>query len=301
MNRRTFLRNSVTSALGLSVTTVLSEIAPAQSPVRPVGPAKLKTSCNLFSFNNLLLKGQMSLEEVIEFCARLGFDAVDPTGYYFPGYPETPPDDFVYRIKRQAFVLGLDISGTGVRNDFTDPDASRRNADVEMTKRWIEVAARLGAPVIRVFAGRGVPEGHSEPEVSDWIIDGVRRCAEHARNYGVMVGLQNHNDFVKRSGQLLRILKGVNSEWFGVDLDIGSFHTGDSYEEIKQLLPYTITCQIKENMFVQGEEVKTDLARIFRLFKDSGYRGYIPLETLGAGDPRQKIPAFLDEVRKALA
>ena len=46
----------------------------------------------------------MSLEQVIDFCAELGFDAVDPTGYYFPGYPEPPADAYVNAVKRHVFV-----------------------------------------------------------------------------------------------------------------------------------------------------------------------------------------------------
>jgi hypothetical protein len=33
---------------------------------------------------------------------RVGFDAVDPTGYYFPGYPEAPPDVLLNDFKRLA-------------------------------------------------------------------------------------------------------------------------------------------------------------------------------------------------------
>jgi len=70
----------------------------------------------------------MTLEEALDFCAELGFDAVDPTGYYFPGYPEAPPDAYVYAIKNRALRLGLDVSGTGVRNDFTYADPAKRAA-----------------------------------------------------------------------------------------------------------------------------------------------------------------------------
>ena len=44
-----------------------------------------------------------------------------------------------------------------------------------------------------------------------------------------------------------------------------------------------------------------DLKRLFGIIRQSGFRGYLPLETLGAGDPREKLPRFLDEVRAALA
>ncbi len=242
----------------------------------------------------------MTLEAVLDFCAELGFAAVDPTAYYFPGYPKTPPDEYLYRIKRRAFLLGLDISGTGVRNDFTVPDAGRRNADVELVRTWIECAARLGAPVLRVFAGERVPEGHTEAEVAGWVAAALRQCAEHGRKYGVMVVLQNHNDFLRTSEQILGILAMVDSEWLALHLDIGSLRTGDPYEEIARVVPYAVTWQIKETVYFRDRPEKTDLVRLFRIIREAGYRGYLPLETL-EGDPRVRLPKFLAEARAALA
>ena len=122
-------------------------------------PAKLKTSLNAYSFNSPLTKGEMNLDQLLEFCAVNQFDAVDITAYYFPGYPEVPSDEYLYHIKQKAFLLGLEISGTGVRNDFTDPDPAKRKASVELVKKWIVAAEKLGAPVIRVFSGTADTKG----------------------------------------------------------------------------------------------------------------------------------------------
>jgi hypothetical protein len=40
---------------------------------------------------------------------------------------------------------------------------------------------------------------------------------------------------------------------------------------------------------------------VFGVLKSAGYRGYAPIETLGPGDPRDKVRRFLAEVREALA
>ena len=60
-------------------------------------------------------------------------------------------------IGLEATDLGLEISGTGVRNDFTAADVAVRKAGVQRIKTWIEVAAKLGAPVIRAFADSQPP------------------------------------------------------------------------------------------------------------------------------------------------
>jgi sugar phosphate isomerase/epimerase len=63
-----------------------------------------------------------------------------------------PSNEYVDNLKRRAAELGVGISGTGVRNNFTTADKAVRDAGVKHIQEWVEVAARLGAPVIRVFA-----------------------------------------------------------------------------------------------------------------------------------------------------
>jgi sugar phosphate isomerase/epimerase len=301
MDRRCFLRAAAVSATSIPMLKDVPDGMASQTAPARVGGPFVKLSCNLYSFNDPLRSGEMKLEEVIEFCARLNFAAVDPTAYYFPGYPALPDDSYLNAVKRKTFLLGLDISGTGVRNDFTLPDKGRRDAEVALVKTWIECAARLGAPILRVFSGAGVPEGYSRSEVTRWVVDGLNQCAEHGRKFGVMPVLQNHADFIRNADDIITVLKGVDSEWLGLHLDIGSFRqAADPYAEIARVAPYAVTWQIKENLFVGGKEVKTDLGRIMAVIRTAGYRGYLPLETLGEGDPRVKVPRFLEEIRQAV-
>jgi sugar phosphate isomerase/epimerase len=271
---------------------------PATAAVRQ---PKLKLSCNLYSFNAPLRSGEMTLEQAIDFCADLGFEAVDPTGYYFPAHPAPPPDEYVHAIKRRAFLNGLGVSGTGVRNDFTLSDAAERAAELAHVKRWLEVAAKLGAPVLRVFDGRGEAKGPSREQMTGWVQDAFRECSAHGALHGVMIAYQNHHELLKTADEVLALRERVASPWFGLNVDIGSLRTADPYEEIARLAPYACTWQIKERLYRRGLEQKTDLRRVFAILKAAGYRGYAPLETLGPGDPREKVRRFLAEVREALA
>jgi sugar phosphate isomerase/epimerase len=282
--------------LGLALATPFARsVVIAQAARKPL----LKLSCNLYTFNSLLTRGEMTLPQVIDYCAELGFQAVDPTGYYFPGYPQPPAASYINEIKRQAFTLGLDISGTGVRNNFAVADVAKRKADVAHIKQWVEVAAQLGAPLLRVFAGQQ-DKGYPEAEIDKWVIENLRECAEQAGRFGVILALQNHRDFLDTSEHVVRILKAVDSPWVASHLDIGGFRTPDPYADIANLIPYAVTWQIKENVFFEDREMTTDLGRLFRIIRGHGYRGYLPLETLGGGDPRVKMKAFLARVREAL-
>lgn len=302
IKRRNFLKTIVASpTLATSGFMLAPQLVQATSAFAGAVGSKLRISLNAYSFNEPLSKGKMTLDELLEFCAENEFDAVDLTGYYFPGYPAVPEDKYIFHLKQKAHRLGLDISGTGVRNNFSIPDKSKRKNDIKLIKNWIEVAAKLGAPVIRVFSGLQIPEGHTWDEVTSWMIKDLKECADYGKEHGVFVAIQNHNDFIKTGEQAQKIIELVNSDWFALVLDIGSYRTGDPYKQIENTAKFAVNWQLKELMFIDGSEQKTNLNKVIGIIKSSGYRGYVPIETLGAGDPKVKVPVFLAEVRKALA
>lgn len=295
-NRRTFLA-SLTS-LPIFAGALKPSISEASH--RRVAN-RLKTSLNFFSFNEPLTKGTITLDEALDFCAETGFEGVDITGYYFKGYPAVPPDDYIFHIKRKVFGLGMEISGTGVRNDFTFADNSKRQAEVDLVKRWIEVAAKLGAPVIRIFSGTQKHDEQTRQRVMDWMLKDIQTCVDFGKKHGVVVGLQNHNDFLQTAEEINRVIESVHSEWLGLILDTGSYRIHDPYEEIEKSVKHAVNWQIKEKVFLNGNEVDVDLKRLMSIIKASGYKGYLPIETLGPGDPKSKIISLLEKLKQAMS
>lgn len=261
--------------------------------------SRLKVSLNAFSFNDALLAGEMDVFELMQFCADTGFDAVDITGYYLKGYPIVPGDEYLFRVKRKALELGLEISGTGVRNDFTIADKDKRKQEVQLVKDWVHVAVKIGAPVIRIFAGNQKNDVPRD-EVTKWMIEDIRACVEYGAKHGVVIGLQNHADFIQTAEQVNAIIEAVNSEWLGLILDTGSYRVNDAYLEIERSIKHAVNWQIKEKIFINGAEIDTDLDRIVRIIRSSNYNGYLPIETLGKGDPRVKVPLLYNKLKTAL-
>jgi sugar phosphate isomerase/epimerase len=305
MNNSFKRRNFLKSFLSLPILTsagvsINSQDVFAQERNINSGKSKLKMSLNAFSFNAPLMDKRMNLDELLETCSEIGFDGVDITAYYFPGYPNVPSDDYLYHIKRKAFRLGLGISGTGVRNDFTEPDKNKRNDHVALVKNWIDVAAKLGAPVVRIFAGTQNPKGYTREQVTEWMVNDIKECLDYGKKKGVIVAIQNHNDFILTADQAISLIEKVNSEWFGLILDTGSYRIHDPYDEIAKSAKYAVNWQIKENIFINGVEKEADVKKLVELVKASGYRGYIPIETLGPGDPKQKVIQLFNKVSKAI-
>jgi sugar phosphate isomerase/epimerase len=202
-----------------------------------------------------------------------------------------------------------------VGNNFTTADADARAKDVEWIKQWVEVAAKLGAPVLRVFADtqmraqtwETVSNGAKRDEVEAWIAADIRACADHAAKFGVIIGVQNHGDFIKTAADLISLVKRVDSPWCGAIVDTGYFKAADPYAEMAQAAPYAVNWQIKQSpLGVEKEaEAPTDLLRLLKIIRLSGYRGYLPIETLSPRgsttyDPYVVVPKFLAELRAAI-
>ena len=279
-----------------------------REPVQP----HVKLALNAYSFNDMLSgnrqtdnKPTLTLPELLDWCASQNIDAVDLTGYYFPGYPGVPTDEYIYDIKRQAFRLGIDISGTGIKNDFASPDPAVRADGVKRAKEWIIVASKLGAPVLRLFAGE-IPKGYENrwDEVAGWMIDSYRECAEFGARHGVIIGIQNHGDMLKTAEQCIKVVKAVDSKWAGLILDTGNFKVEDPYRDIAAVIPYTVNWQVKESVFGINSGIPTDIPRLVKILKNSGYRGYIPVETLyekdKANNPYVLVPALMKKLQVAI-
>ena len=298
-NRREFARRAALAGVasfgiqGISGTAV-------SNPSNNVRKDHLKISLNAFSFDKPLRAGTMSLDDLLDFCSKTGFEGVDLTGYYFPGYPSVPSDEYIYHIKRKAFLLGIDLGCTGVRNDFTWADPVKREEEKKLVKEWIQVARKLGAPGVRIFAGVLSKEEYSWDQRAAWIVDDIRECAEYGRENGVMIALQNHNDFIRSAAEVEKVMKMIDHSWVGLMLDIGSYHSPDPYSDIASTARFAITWQMKEKVFVNETQVDTDYEKVIDIVRECGYRGYLPLETLGEGDPVTKVNALYKKVYSVL-
>jgi sugar phosphate isomerase/epimerase len=320
-NRRNFIRDSALLPLCVAAggAGLAGGMASAQTPIKRCGGPKLKIGLNAYSFAKPLndhLRGRgtgMTLFDLLDFCAQHDFEAIDPPGYYFPGYGSVregkkgvPTDAYILDFKRRAFELGIAISGTGVANDLATPDQEKRASDVKHIKDWVEVAAKLGAPVLRVFAGP-VPAGYEKKwdEVARWMVADLKTCVQHAERYGVIIGIQNHGDMLKSADQVIKIIKMVDSPWFGAINDTGYYLTPDPYADMARVVPYTVNWQVKQRLGGKEGSTPMDLKKLVGLIKAGGYRGYVPIETLSQPgkeyDPFTLVPQFLKEVRQAIA
>lgn len=291
-NRRNFL--TALPAISLARAVPFSDNVPTHHANR------FRISLNAYSFNDMLMKKKISKAELLEFCANTGFDAVDMTGYYFSSYPETPSDEEIFTFKRQAHALGIEISGTGVRNEFSHNDKSALAKEIDTVLRWVEVAAKLGAPVLRIFTAKQYSTGDERKKVNDNIHFALQKCIEKAKAFGIILGIQNHNDFLRTAAECHEMIGAINSKWLGLIVDTGNFIAEDPYEEIRKAAPLAVNWQVKEKLLVNGVQTPMDLKRLCSIIQLSDYKGNIPIETLGMNEPLNEVPVFFGKVKRAV-
>ena len=282
-----------------------SVAALAADPFGRKGPAKLRLSLAAYSFRNhfAFMKGKprkvakrpMDLFQFIDFCADNGCAGTELTSYFFR--PKVTRD-YLVALRRRAFLRGVEISGTAVGNNFSLPPGEARQAQIAYVKEWIDHAAVLGAPHIRVFAGREA-KGVDRAQADRWAIECLRECCDHAAKHGIFLGIENH-DSIGDAKSLLNFVKAVDHPWFGVNLDSGNFRTADPYVDFAASAPFAVNVQLKTELRVAGKKAPADLPRLMGILKKARYQGYVAVEFEAAEDPYEAVPPLLQKLKPLL-
>jgi len=258
------------------------------------GP-RLRPALCAYSFRKELESKKMSYEDVIRYAAEHKLDGVDLTVYWFP----STSDSFLYGLKQLAYKLNVEIYSISIRTDMCKKPGPDADKEIAEAKKWIDVAAKLGAGHIRVFGGR-VPKDSNDAEAAGWVVQVLGRAAEYAGSKGVMLGLENHGGITDKAETIVDIVKRVNSPWVGINLDTGNFKT-KIYPQIETIAPHAINVQVKVDVTEDGKKAASDWDRVSKILVSNKYRGYLALEYEAAEDPMKAIPGHLVTLRKVCA
>ena len=248
-------------------------------------------------------KEKYPCEKVIEDAARIGFDGVE----ILHRQMAEESVGYMNRLKRLAFVNGLDLIMLSIHQDFVDPDAAQRQKHIDHTKHCIDLAAQMGIPCVRLNSGRwgtiksfddlmaagGVEpplEGYTDDDAFQWCIDSTEKCIPHAEKAGVVMALENHWGLTTSPEGVLRIYRAVDSPWLGVNLDTGNY-TGDPYEGMELLVPHATIVQAKT--YHGGGEwytLELDYKRVAGILRNAGFTGYVSLEMEGTEPAETAVP-----------
>ncbi|MCS6866879.1 MAG: sugar phosphate isomerase/epimerase family protein [Gemmataceae bacterium] len=264
---------------------------------RPSDKPNLKLALAAYSFRQYLdlKKPTMTLFDFIDLAAELPLDAVELTSYY---WAETT-DAYADKLQAYAAKKKLAISGVPVRSDFCVKDEAKRRADIAHVKRWLALAARVGATTVRIFAGT-LPQGDTLEEAQKRVVAAITECCEVAAKHQVYLALENHGGITDTPENLLALVKPVKCAWLGVNIDTGNFRTADPYADIAKIAPYGVVAQVKTEVSPGGKTQQADLAKIVQILKEANFHGYVALEYEAKEDPKTAVPRYVQQLRKLI-
>jgi sugar phosphate isomerase/epimerase len=237
------------------------------------------------SYKDEFAANKLDLEQFIERAYQLGLDGID---IHTRAFASLDPA-YLRSIRMQAFRRGLALSYIGVSSNFGKPQ-DELAAEVSTAKAWIDVAAFMGIPLVRVFAA-WIPEGDREEDVWARMMPCLEEVAAHGEENGVVVGLHNHNHgCVTRTGKdVRRIIEGVDNPYFSHILDTGQYvgspgasgqrgHEDPAlnfYGSIEETAPLAVHVRCKIYRIQSGVEEWLNYPRIFEILKGVNYNGWL--------------------------
>lgn len=316
LDRRSFLKLS--SAAALAMAAAPSAVQAAAAPVgaaafKRSGKHRLNLSLAAYSFRETfpIMRGKATkvtpekatdMFKFIDYCAAQGIEGAEVTSYFFA----SEDDAYLLKLKRHAYLKGIAISGTAIGNNFSLPKGPKLDDEIAATKKWIDRAALMGAPHIRVFAGnipRDLTKTLTRDQADKIVIESLKVCGDYAAKRGIFLGLENH-DSIGSAATLIPMVEAVGNPWVGINLDSGNFRTEDPYKDFAECVPYSLNVQLKVELghAPAGQPKKpADLARFIKILKDGGYQGWVALEYEAKEDPAVAVPRVLGELKKLVA
>lgn len=301
-SRRHFLATGL-GALGAAA-------LPAIEPIRRAGKSRMQLGVAAYSFRDAFQwsrgkeqkpkdgRKPWSILDFIDWCADHNVPGAEVTSYFFP--PDVD-EAYLLEVKRHAYLRGVQLAGTAVGNNFALPKGEKLDEQIAYVKQWIDHAAVMNAPHIRVFAGPQ-PKGMSEAEAVANCQAAYQECLDYAGKKGVFLGLENHGGIVAEPDNLVAMVRTAQSPWAGINFDSGNFHTEDPYADLAKIAPYAINVQLKMEMKRKGAAAaeEADVPRLLKILRDANYQGWFTLEYEVKADPFVEVPKILDMLRPLL-
>ena len=266
----------------------------------------VKLGCMSLSYKDEFAAGKLDLEGFIERAYQLRLDGID---IHTRAFASTDPQ-YLRRIRMQALRRGLALSYIGVSSNFGKSQDQLR-AEIDTARQWIDIAAFMGIPLIRVFAA-WIPQGDTEAAVWARMIPCLQEVAEYGEKQGVVVGLHNHNHgCVTRTGKdVRRIIEEVGNPYFSHILDTGQYVGSpgasgargqedpslDFYGSIAETAPLAVHVRCKIYRIQSGVEAWLDYPRIFNILRGVNFNGWMSIVYEG-----QDVEKEATAVPKAIA
>ena len=283
----------------------------------------MKLGVSSYSFKKMINSGETTQLGTIALAKKLGFDDIEFTDL-------TPHDgsseiQYAQQIKAECENLGIEIGSYTISADLLNGKGVAPQKEPDRIKKKLDVAAELGAKLIRHDATWGIKDTRyqSFDSLVPFLADKCRDITRYAKTLGIKTTVENHGFFVQDSERVEKLINAVDDENFGALLDIGNFLCADEdpCSAVGRLAPYTFRVHAKDfhtkcgslpdpgkgwftsrsGNYLRGAIIghgDVPVAQCIKILAKSGYSGTIAIEFEGLEHPLVGLEIGLENLKR---
>jgi sugar phosphate isomerase/epimerase len=247
-------------------------------------------------------KGTLPLLEFPKMIAdRFGVHGIEPLDEHFLSTDAPYLAQFRNAVEKAGSrVVNIPVGKLG--GSFYDADAERRKRVIETAKHWVEVAAAVGSPGVRVHVASAKNPPNAAVSAS-----ALKEVAEYGEKKNVVVHLENDDPKSEEAFFLVDVIQAAKTLWLRALPDFCNsmlLERGDdyNYKAVAAMFEHAYgICHVKDSEQDGKKMFHIDLARTFEIARAARYRGYFSIEYDAEGDPVAPTEALIAASLKVLA
>ena len=286
----------------------------------------MKLGVSSYSFSQAIGAGRMTQADAVEKSAEMGFDGVEFID--LSGDTWEKQAEYAKEIRERAEKAGIEICAYTVGANLFQTTAEGSDREVERLCRQVDIAALLGAPVMRHDACWSLQKtgpGRSFDGMLPTIAQNARRITEYAAAKGIRTCTENHGFIAQDSDRMERLFCAVGHDNYGLLVDVGNFTCADEAPEkaVSRVAPYAFHVHAKDMLITPADQCKSfhglvsrggnlltcctvgegsvPVKNCLRILRRAGYDGFVSLEYEGREDCFAGISRGAENLRRYLA
>jgi sugar phosphate isomerase/epimerase len=247
-----------------------------------------------------------SLDRVVGAAERYGYDGIELR--IIDGELVSPSMSEAQRgrVRRAMADAGLAVCCVDTSFEIADPDAS-----IDEALGYVELAAELGGPMIRLFAG--APDGEPRSATVGRTVERLSVLAERGGSLGVTIGVETHDSFA--TGEILADVlsdapRDVGVIWDTLNPIVAGEPPERTFAAIADRIVHVhikdgaVPPDLEENRLLG--EGRVPVSAIVRMLAADGYEGWLSVEWEKRWQPAipdadVALPRYADGIRELLA
>ncbi len=201
--------------------------------------------------------GTMKVSEWIDLAGKLNVHGLE----WYAGFLEMADISNWNRFRKEVESYNKTIPMLCCSPDFTHPEASFREKEIQKQKNWIEMTHVLGGKYCRVLSGQRRPDLSIDEGVG-LAKECIEACLPLAERYGITLILENHYkddfweypEFAQKMDVFCQLVNSIEHQNFGVNYDpSNTFLAGeDPLELLYRVSDRVVTMHASDRYLTEG-------------------------------------------------